>query len=90
MSALSQPTLPAEAERHGAWALIKRFASYYAPHRKLFTIDFGSAVLSGVLELAFPIAVQMFIDRLLPDGDWGVIIGASIALLLVYLFNTGL
>src|SRR5690606_29066403 len=32
----------------------------------------------------------MFIDRLLPDGDWGVIIGASIALLLVYLFNTGL
>jgi ATP-binding cassette, subfamily B, bacterial len=90
VSALSQPTLPSEAERHGAWALIKRFASYYAPHRKLFTIDFGSAVLSGLLELAFPIAVQMFIDQLLPDGDWGVIIGASVALLLVYLFNTGL
>jgi ATP-binding cassette subfamily B protein len=90
VSALSTPTLPTDADRYGVWPLIKRFASYYSPHRKLFTIDFGSAVLSGLLELAFPIAVQMFIDQLLPDGDWGVIIGASVALLMIYLVNTGL
>ena len=71
-------------------ALLKRFAEYYKPHKKLFTIDFGSAVLSGVLELAFPIAVQRFIDTLLPRGDWGAIIGASVALAMIYLVNTGL
>jgi ATP-binding cassette subfamily B protein len=90
VSALSTPTSSTPANRYGAWPLIKRFASYYGPHRKLFTIDFGSAVLSGLLELAFPIAVQLFIDQLLPDGDWGVIIGASVALLMIYLVNTGL
>ncbi len=72
------------------WPIIKRFAAYYAPHKKLFTLDFSSAVLSGVLELVFPLAVRLFIDELLPDGDWGVIIGASVALLMIYLVNTGL
>ena len=75
---------------YSASALIKRFAQYYKPHKKLFTIDFGSAVLSGVLELAFPIAVQHFIDTLLPSGDWGAIVGASVALAMIYLVNTGL
>ncbi len=83
-------TLAQENEKVGSGELIRRFAQYYKPHRKLFTIDFGSAVLSGVLELAFPIAVQHFIDELLPSGDWGPIIGASIALAMVYLVNTGL
>ena len=45
---------------------IRRFASYYWPHRRLFLIDFGCAVLSGMLELAFPLAVRAFVDRLLP------------------------
>lgn len=76
MATLSASTLPGESStKTGMWPVIKRFASYYGPHRKLFTLDFSSAVLSGILELAFPIAVQIFIDRLLPDGDWGVIIG---------------
>jgi ATP-binding cassette, subfamily B, bacterial len=89
VSALSTPTLPTETNR-GMWSVIKRFASYYKPHRALFTLDFSCAVLSGLLELAFPLAVQLFIDDLLPNGDWGVIIGASVALLMVYLVNTGL
>lgn len=75
---------------YGAKALIRRFAAYYAPHKQLFAIDFTSAVVSGLLELAFPIAVRYFIDQLLPDGDWGTIIGASVALAVIYLFNTGL
>lgn len=74
----------------GMWPMLKRFFSYYQPHRRLFMLDFSCAVLSGVMELAFPIAVQLFIDELLPDGNWGVITLASIALLLIYLLNTGL
>ena len=76
-------------QEYSAPALIKRFSSYYAPHKKLFVIDFGSAIVSGVLELAFPIAVQRFIDTLLPSGDWGRITAASVALALIYLVNTG-
>ena len=70
--------------------LIRKFYAYYGPWKKLFYIDFGSAIVSGLLELAFPIAVAYFIDSLLPSQDWGWIIGASIGLLLIYFINTGL
>ena len=46
--------------------LVKRFFGYYRPWKGLFALDFSCAVVSGVLELAFPIAVQVFIDRLRP------------------------
>src|SRR5918996_928940 len=74
----------------GTKQLIRRFFTYYQPHRKLFVLDFSCAVLSGVLELGFPMAVGLFIDRLLPGQDWRLILIASAALLGIYLLNTGL
>jgi ATP-binding cassette, subfamily B, bacterial len=70
--------------------LIKRFATYYRPHRGLFALDFGSAVLAGVLELAFPVAVTLFIDKLLPTNQLGLIALAVAGLLIIYLVNAGL
>ncbi len=70
--------------------MIRRFFSYYAPHKRLFALDFGSAVVSGVLELGFPLAVTAFIDRLLPSGNWLMVTWAAAALLAIYLINTGL
>ena len=70
--------------------LLKRFADYYRPHRGLFALDFTSAVAAGLLELAFPVAVTLFIDRLLPTGQLDVISLAAIGLFLIYLFNAGL
>ena len=70
--------------------MLARFFSYYAPWRGLFVLDFGCAVLAGLLELAFPIAVKVFIDTLLPSGEWNLIIAAAIGLLAIYLLNTGL
>lgn len=70
--------------------LLKRFASYYRPHRALFALDFSSAVAAGLLELAFPVAVTVFIDRLLPTGRLDIIALAAAGLLLIYLVNAGL
>lgn len=77
------------SKRGDTMQLLKRFFAYYRPHRKLFALDFCCAVLSGLLELAFPMAVSIFIDDLLPDGDWTLISLAAVALLLIYLINTG-
>ncbi|TQS76312.1 ABC transporter ATP-binding protein [Ornithinibacillus gellani] len=68
--------------------MIRRFFSYYKPHRRLFIIDFSCAVIVALLELAFPVAVQWFIDDLLPGNNWDMIIMTSILLLLVYLLST--
>ncbi len=70
--------------------LLKRFAAYYRPHRRLFALDFSSAVAAGLLELAFPIAVTLFIDRLLPSSQIGLMALAAFGLFLIYLVNAGL
>ncbi|MFH1805945.1 MAG: ABC transporter ATP-binding protein [Pseudomonadota bacterium] len=70
--------------------MLKEFFSYYLPHKKLFLLDFGCAVLSGLLSLSFPIAVAGFVDTLLPKQDWVLIGMAAAGLLAVYLINTGL
>jgi ATP-binding cassette subfamily B protein len=70
--------------------MLKAFLAYYRPHRALFLTDFGCAVLSGLLELGFPIAVKIFVDRLLPQQDWSLILLAACGLALVYVANAGL
>ena len=68
--------------------MLARFFTYYKPHKRLFIIDFSSAVFVALLELFFPVAVQWFIDTLLPTNDWGMIVKVSILLLLVYGLST--
>ncbi|OIK15663.1 multidrug ABC transporter ATP-binding protein [Bacillus sp. MUM 116] len=68
--------------------MIKRFFSYYMPHKRLFILDFCSAVVVAVLELAFPLAVQWFIDELLPGRDWTAIVSVSFGLLMLYFLST--
>lgn len=68
--------------------MIKRFFAYYVPYKKLFMLDFGCAVFAGLLELCFPLAVNYFVDDLLPGGKWDIILWASLGLLGIYALNT--
>lgn len=70
--------------------MLRKFFDYYRPWKALFWLDFGCAILSGLLELAFPLAVQAFIDRLLPSGDLPVTVLAAVGLLVIYIVNAGL
>ena len=73
-----------------ASSMLKRFFAYYGPHKGLFALDFSCAIASGVLELGFPIAVKAFVDTLLPTQQWGMVMLAALALLAIYVVNTGL
>ncbi|AZN41691.1 ABC transporter ATP-binding protein [Paenibacillus albus] len=68
--------------------MLRRFFSYYRPYKGLFFLDFSCAVVAGLLELGFPLAVSKFIDDLLPNGNWKMIVLASIGLLGIYALNT--
>ncbi|MEO3999323.1 ABC transporter ATP-binding protein [Mesorhizobium sp. CAU 1732] len=70
--------------------MLARFFAYYAPYKRLFMLDFSCAVLAGLLELAFPMAVKLFVDDLLPSGSWSLILLAASALLVMYVATTGL
>ena len=70
--------------------MLRRFFSYYAPYKGLFFLDFGCAVIVGLLELSFPVVVQLYVDQLLPSQNWFWILAVAAALLVVYLLNAGL
>lgn len=70
--------------------MLSRFFQYYRPHLRLFVFDLICSVVSGILEIAFPLAVRSFIDTLLPGQNWTLILSAAAALLMVYVVNTGL
>ncbi|VEI07310.1 Putative multidrug export ATP-binding/permease protein SAV1866 [Kurthia zopfii] len=70
--------------------MYKKFFNYYKPYKRLFIMDFSSAIIVALLELAFPVAVQKFIDTLLPTNNWGMISKVAILLLIIYLLSTGL
>ncbi|MDN5638290.1 MAG: ABC transporter ATP-binding protein/permease, partial [Staphylococcus equorum] len=63
---------------------VKAFFSYYKPYKGLFFLDFGSAIVVGLLELIFPLITSIYIDRLLPTNQWNLIVIFGIALLFVF------
>ena len=69
---------------------LRQFFEYYRPWKALFFLDFGCAVVSGLLELAFPLAIKGFIDVLLPSGNLALTLWAAVGLLIIYLVNAGL
>ena len=66
--------------------LIRQFAAYYAPYKQLFVLDLSCAVLSGVLELAFPMAGSCS-STPAPRANWTLIILAAVALIVIYVIN---
>jgi ATP-binding cassette subfamily B protein len=70
--------------------MLRAFLACYRPHKRLLMLDFGCAALSGMLELAFPMAVRGFIDHLLPGQDLQLILVAIAALMALYLVNGAL
>ena len=70
--------------------LLRQFFEYYRPWKALFFLDFGCAVVSGLLELAFPLAIKGFIDVLLPGGNLALTLWAAFGLLVIYVVNAGL
>lgn len=50
----------------------------------MFFLDFGSAIVVGLLELIFPLITSIYIDRLLPTNQWNLIVIFGIGLLFVF------
>lgn len=66
--------------------MLKRFISYYKPHKKLFFIDMFFAFLISIFDLVFPIFTQRMINKIIPDGNmrllvtWTIIMGVLFVL----------
>lgn len=65
-------------------SLLRRFWAYYEPYKRLFVLDFSCAIFLAILDLSFPVFVNLVVDRLLPGRDWGAILLAGAGLLVIF------
>ena len=79
-----------ESRSKGAsFGLLKRFASYYRPHWKLFALDMFCAFCVASLELTFPVITRHMLRTVIPARNISMLLWLAGALILLYLLVTG-
>ncbi len=68
--------------------MIKKFISYYKPHRGLFFLDMFCAVTASVLAIIFPFLTRSLIGEYLPEGNISKIITVLTVMMAIYIVKT--
>lgn len=67
--------------------MLKRFAAYYKPHKRLFLIDMFFAFLISVFDLIFPIFTRRMVNEIIPDGRMDLLLRWSIIMILLFVLR---
>lgn len=67
--------------------MLKRFISYYGPHKKLFFLDMFFAFLMSILDLVFPIFSRYMINDIIPDGRMDVLVKMTILMIILFVIR---
>ncbi len=64
--------------------MLKRFFSYYKPHKKLFAADMLASLLIALVGVVYPIVTRKMLNDLIPHEKYRMIILFGIVLLALY------
>ncbi len=67
--------------------MLKRFISYYKPHRRLFYIDMFFALLISVFDLIFPIFSRSMINNIIPNGRMDLLVKWSVVMIFLFILR---
>ena len=67
--------------------MLKRFAAYYKPHKRLFLIDMFFAFLISVFDLIFPVFTRKMVNEIIPDGRMDLLLRWSIIMVLLFVLR---
>ncbi|WP_040213982.1 ABC transporter ATP-binding protein [Clostridium polynesiense] len=70
--------------------MIKKFISYYKPHKKLFFLDLLCAFTVAICDLFYPIIARNIINDYVPNQNLRLLIVWSVALLFIYILKAAL
>ena len=70
--------------------MIKRFAHYYKPHKKIFAMDMAASFLVAVIGMVYPIVTRYMLNDWIPEQKINLIIIGGSLLLIAYLMRLGL
>ncbi|MBP3571954.1 MAG: ABC transporter ATP-binding protein, partial [Clostridia bacterium] len=64
--------------------MLKRFISYYRPHKTIFVLDMLASLLVALVGIVYPIITREMLNELIPNKQYRMIVFAGIGLLLLY------
>ena len=67
--------------------MLKKFISYYKPHKKLFFIDMFFAFLISAIDLVFPMVSRELVNNVIPDKRLDLLIKWSILLVILFVIR---
>ncbi len=70
--------------------MLKKFISYYKPHKKIFVLDMLAALLVSAIGIVYPIITRTMLNDLIPNRNYRMVAYFGAGLLLLYLVRMGL
>ena len=67
--------------------MIKRFASYYKPYKKLFFTDMFFALLISISDLVFPLFTRKMINEIIPEGRMDLLVRWTIVMIFLFVLR---
>ncbi len=67
--------------------MLKTFAAYYKPHRKLFWIDMLCAFVAAAIDLAYPVISRNILNLYIPQKNLRLVLTWCAVLLALYVFQ---
>ncbi|MBE6007677.1 MAG: ABC transporter ATP-binding protein [Lachnospiraceae bacterium] len=67
--------------------MIRRFISYYKPHKKLFFLDMLASFLMALISISYPIVTRTMLNDLIPNRKYQLIIAFGLFLLFMYVIR---
>lgn len=70
--------------------MLKRFISYYKPHKLIFALDMLASFAMSVIAIFYPMITRKMLNELIPEERYREILIYGVGLLIVYLLRMGL
>ena len=67
--------------------MLKRFLSYYKPHKKLFALDMGASLLVALIGIVYPVVTRAMLNDLIPNRKYELIVYAGVGVLTLYVIR---
>ncbi|MBO5010647.1 MAG: ABC transporter ATP-binding protein [Clostridia bacterium] len=64
--------------------MLKRFISYYKPHKKMFFLDMLASLLISLIGMVYPIVTNKMLNEYIPEKMYSTIVIAGIIVLVLY------
>ncbi|MBE6594418.1 MAG: ABC transporter ATP-binding protein [Ruminococcaceae bacterium] len=67
--------------------MLKRFMSYYGPHKKMMVLDMLAALCISVIGMVYPIVTRNMLNIYIPEKQYKTIVIAGIVVLVLYVLR---